>query len=162
LFGRYIVLSLLIGLRVWLGLILLIIPGFVMIAKYVLAPYVLIDQKLKTTDSLERSANLVKGVKGQVFGLIVLYVVLIFGPSFYLSYTYYFSHNASLLPFINMMYLLSILITNLSQVVLSYLYFDLSAQQVELDKHPKKVKETVPPIPLEALMDPEVLEVSKS
>jgi hypothetical protein len=154
LFGQYIVLSLLIGLRVWLGLILLIIPGFMMMAKYVFAPYVLIDQKLKTTDSLEISANLVKDVKGQVFGLIVLYVVLILAPSFYLSYTYSFRHNASLLPFINMMYLLSNLITNISQVVLSCLYFDLSAQQVELDKHPKKTEETIPPIPLEALMRP--------
>jgi len=158
LLGQYIVLSLLIGLRVWLGLILLIIPGFLMIAKYVFAPYVLIDQKLNTTDSLERGANLVKDVKGQMFGLIILYVVLILAPSFFLSYKYYFNHNASLLPFIYMMNLLTILITNISQIVLSYLYFDLTAQQVELDKQPKKTEETVPPIPLEALMHPEVLD----
>lgn len=158
LFGQYIVLSLLIGLWVWLGLILLIIPGFLMIAKYVFAPYVLIDQKLNTTDSLEKGANLVKDVKGQVFGLIVLYMVFIFAPSFYLSYTYSFRHNASLLPFVYMMNLLTILIMNISRVVLSHLYFDLSAQQVELDKHPKKTKEVVPPIPLEALMHPELID----
>ena len=143
LFGQYIVLSLFIGLRVWLGLILLIIPGFLMMAKYVFAPYVLIDQNFNTTDSLDRSAKLVEGVKWQLFGLVFLYMVFIIIPTFFLSYTYYTKHNALLLPYIYLMSLLSPLVTNISQVVLSHLYFDLSAQQV------------VPPIPLEALMHPE-------
>jgi hypothetical protein len=155
LFGQYIVLSMLIGFRAFPGFLLLIIPGIIILSKYIFAPYALIDQNYNNTDSLDRSTKLVKGVNRQVFGLIFLYMGLIISPTFFLSYTYYTRHNASLLPYVYFMAVLSPLIMNISQVVLSYLYFDLSAQQVELDKHHKETKETVPLIPLEALLHPE-------
>jgi uncharacterized membrane protein len=157
-FGQYVALTFLLGLLFGVSFALLIFPGFILATKYLFAPYVMIDQNFGVSNSLDRSSKLVKGVRWQLFGLIFLYTVFILAPSFFLSYKYYFNHNASLLPYIYLMSLLSPMITNISQIVLSYLYFDLTAQQVELDKQPKKTEETVPPIPLEALMHPEVLD----
>lgn len=66
LLGLYIV----IGVVVLVGLILLIVPGLIMIRRYFLAPYVMIDKKLGIRESMERSAELSKLNTGSVWGVI--------------------------------------------------------------------------------------------
>lgn len=58
------------------GFILLVIPGFFMIRRYLLAPYVMIDQRLGIIDSMDKSAELSKKDTGSVWGIIgVLFLI---------------------------------------------------------------------------------------
>ena len=70
--GLYIV----IGLTVLGGLILLIIPGFIMIRRYFLAPYVMINEDLSITEAMRRSAALSKPYSGYVWGIIGVAILL--------------------------------------------------------------------------------------
>ena len=64
--GLYIAMFFVIGI----GFILLIIPGFFMIRRYMLAPYVMIDERLGIIDSMDKSAALSKINTGSVWGII--------------------------------------------------------------------------------------------
>jgi hypothetical protein len=143
LFGKYIVLLLHIGLRSILGYLFFILPGIMIQTKYIFAPYLLIEQKLNLKDSLGKSSKLAKGIRWQMFGLIFLYIVIIIGPAFFLIITFNYSDSDSLQSYDLYYGLFYLLIQHFSHLVLSHLYFDLSAQQV------------TPPIPLEALTYPE-------
>jgi hypothetical protein len=65
-FGLY----LLIGLYILVGFILLIIPGLIMLRRYFLAPYVMLDTKCGITEAMERSAEISKPYSGYVWGII--------------------------------------------------------------------------------------------
>lgn len=58
------------GLLILGGLILLIVPGLIMIRRYYLAPYYLIDQDLSITEAMRQSAADSKPVSGAVWGVI--------------------------------------------------------------------------------------------
>lgn len=58
------------------GLILFVVPGIILLRRYYLAPYVLIDQKCSISEALSRSAQLSKPYKGAVWSLIVLSLVI--------------------------------------------------------------------------------------
>lgn len=65
--GLYIV----VGLYILVGLILLIVPGLIMIRRYFLAPYVMLDKRPKTiSEAMEISANLSKPNSGSIWGII--------------------------------------------------------------------------------------------
>jgi hypothetical protein len=66
LLGLYIV----IGLAVVIGLILLIVPGLIMIRRYYLAPYVMLDKKLGIREAMDRSAAISKANTGAVWGVL--------------------------------------------------------------------------------------------
>jgi hypothetical protein len=72
-FGLYIVT----GLIVLVGLILLIIPGLIMIRRYFLAPYVMLDKNVGIREALDRSAELSKVNTGSIWG--ILGVMLLIG-----------------------------------------------------------------------------------
>lgn len=72
--GLYIV----IGLTVLGGLILLIVPGFIMLRRYFLAPYVMLDKDLSISDSMRRSADLSKPYGGSIWGIIGVSILLSF------------------------------------------------------------------------------------
>lgn len=59
-FYRWWVLQLLLSLIVVAGFLLLIVPGFFMLHRFVLSRYVLLDQDLKPIDALRESARLAK------------------------------------------------------------------------------------------------------
>jgi hypothetical protein len=64
--GLYIV----VGLVVLVGFILLIIPGLIMIRRYFLAPYVMLDKKVGIREAMDRSAELSKVNTGAIWGII--------------------------------------------------------------------------------------------
>lgn len=68
----YLIASVLYGLMVAVGLVLLIAPGLIWAARYGFFPFFLIDQKVDTLTALRRSAAATKGITGQVmvFGLL--------------------------------------------------------------------------------------------
>ncbi|MBX4190665.1 hypothetical protein KW794_01115 [Candidatus Saccharibacteria bacterium] len=63
-------LYLLTGLIVFVGLVLLIVPGLIFIRRYFLAPYVMLDKKTDIMESLNMSASLSKANTGAVWGVI--------------------------------------------------------------------------------------------
>lgn len=73
---RYLGLMILYGLLTVGGLILLIIPGLIMIRRYFLAPYYLIDQDLSIREAMKRSADDSKPYSGSVWGIIGVNILL--------------------------------------------------------------------------------------
>ena len=71
-------LSLLTGLFVAAGLILLIIPGIIIMRRYFLAPYIMIDQKLGITDSMKASAELGKPHSWSIYGVLGVTLLIAF------------------------------------------------------------------------------------
>ena len=67
---RFLILSISVGAIVFVGLLLLIVPGIIFIRRYFLSQYVLIDQDLDTGGSMHASNQLSKGRAMSVFGVI--------------------------------------------------------------------------------------------
>jgi hypothetical protein len=65
-----------------LGLILLVVPGIILYLMWIVAVPVMIEERRGIFDSLSRSAELAKGSKGQIFGLVVILGVLAWIVSF--------------------------------------------------------------------------------
>lgn len=65
-FGLY----LLIGLYVFVGLILFIVPGLIMLRRYFLAPYVMLDTRCGIKEAMERSAEMTKPYSKYIWGVI--------------------------------------------------------------------------------------------
>ena len=72
LLGLYIVTAMV----VLVGLLLLIIPGIIMIRRYYLAPYFLIDQDLEIVEAMRQSAAATKGHSGALWGVIGVQILL--------------------------------------------------------------------------------------
>jgi hypothetical protein len=69
-------LSLLTALFVFAGLILLIIPGLIMIRRYFLAPYVLVDQDTGIWEAMNKSAAMSKPYSGYIWSIIGVGVLI--------------------------------------------------------------------------------------
>ncbi len=69
-------LSLLTGLIIVGGFILLIVPGLIFLRRYFLAPYFLIDKNLSITGALKESAKASKPYAGAIWGLIGVGILL--------------------------------------------------------------------------------------
>lgn len=67
---RYIGLALLVGCLIVGGLILFIVPGLIMIRRYFLSAYYLVDQDLGILEAMKRSANATKPYGGAIWGVI--------------------------------------------------------------------------------------------
>ncbi|HVV66927.1 MAG TPA: hypothetical protein VHB72_02550 [Candidatus Saccharimonadales bacterium] len=63
-------LSVLVFLSVFVGLILLIIPGLIILPRLALSHYFLIDKKMDVMDAYKASWNATKGHAGKVWGII--------------------------------------------------------------------------------------------
>lgn len=75
-FGLYI----LVGLAIVIGLILLIIPGLIMIRRYFLSPYVLLDNNVSVWVAMEKSAAMSKPHSGSIWRIIgVKFLISLFG-----------------------------------------------------------------------------------
>ena len=84
-FGKYFITSLVYGLIVLGGFILLIVPGIVWSLKYFLAPYFALDKGMSYKDALKASAKATDGLKLKVlalgfilFGLIIVSMIPFF------------------------------------------------------------------------------------
>lgn len=69
-------LGILVGLAILGGLILLIVPGFIMIRRYFLAPYILVDKDTTIMDAMRQSAALSKPYSGSIWGVIGVSVLV--------------------------------------------------------------------------------------
>jgi hypothetical protein len=67
---RYLLLSIAVGLTIFVGLLLLIVPGIIFIRRYFLSQYALIDQDLGLGDSMKASNQLSRGRAMSIFGII--------------------------------------------------------------------------------------------
>lgn len=72
--GLYIVMILVI----FAGFILLIVPGFFMIRRYLLAPYVMLDKKCSISEAMEQSAKLSLINTSSVWGIIGVIILISF------------------------------------------------------------------------------------
>jgi uncharacterized membrane protein len=72
LFWKYLITSILQGLAILGGLLLLIIPGIIFAIKYSFAPLILIDTKTDPIGSMKESAVLTKDKKWQLLGFYLV------------------------------------------------------------------------------------------
>ena len=68
--------TLLVGVIVVVGLILLIVPGIMWALRYMFVPYLVMDKGLDVTSALAESARITYGHKWQLLGLVFLMVLL--------------------------------------------------------------------------------------
>lgn len=71
LFWNVLVVSILYGLIVIAGLILLIVPGIILALRYYFASYLVIDKGMRPMAALRRSAEITKGQKGRLLLFII-------------------------------------------------------------------------------------------
>jgi hypothetical protein len=64
--GLYVVM----GLLIFVGLVLLVIPGLILIRRFFLAPYVMLDKKIGIREALEESTRLSRLNTGSIWGII--------------------------------------------------------------------------------------------
>ena len=75
---KYFLVSLLYGLIVLVGMILLIIPGIYFSIKYIFAPYLVIDKNMSITEAFKKSADMTEGNWWNIFlfSIITIFVCL--------------------------------------------------------------------------------------
>jgi len=79
-FWKYLGASILTGLVVWAGLILLIIPGIYWALKFQFYGYFVVDQRCEPIESMRRSSQITQSVKWKLLGFgIVLAIINIIG-----------------------------------------------------------------------------------
>jgi len=101
-FWRLIGLAICVGVVVGIGFILLIVPGLIMLRRYILSPYYLLDRDMKIFDAMRASAAESKQFSGAIWGLIGVEILIslasavisiLLGPlsavGFLVYYTYY-------------------------------------------------------------------------
>lgn len=71
-------LSIVVAVLTILGFLLLIIPGLIVLRRYFLAPYILIDKDLSISQAMEESAKLTKPYSKAIWGVIGVSVLLVF------------------------------------------------------------------------------------
>lgn len=80
-FWRYYGLNILVSIVLFAGFVALIIPGFIFLRRYYLAPYYLIDRKLGILDAMRTSAHEGKPFAGRIWGTIGVMAVFSFAAS---------------------------------------------------------------------------------
>lgn len=73
---RFLAVAFTLGLLVILGLIFLIIPGIYFALKYAFATTVLVDEDLGIKDSFKRSAEITKGIRMKLLGLVLILAII--------------------------------------------------------------------------------------
>jgi uncharacterized membrane protein len=73
---RMLGLYLLVGLYILVGLILLIVPGLIMLRRYFLAPYVMLDTKCSIKEAMDKSAAMSKPMPRAIWGIIGVTILI--------------------------------------------------------------------------------------
>lgn len=68
--ARFIALSIVVGLVIAIGFVLLIVPGVIFLRRYFLAQYAMLDKDLGIRDSMRASSKLSEGRSMAIFGII--------------------------------------------------------------------------------------------
>jgi uncharacterized membrane protein len=74
--GEILIVMLNVGVRVVIGLIMLIVPGVIAVLKYALAVPVAVLEETTVSGALERSATLTKGHRGRIF--LIYFLLMVF------------------------------------------------------------------------------------
>jgi len=71
--------SFVVGLAFVFGLLLLIVPGFILVLRYMFGPYAMLDKGLSLRDAFDLSARMTDGQKGHLlgYGFICLGVMIV-------------------------------------------------------------------------------------
>jgi hypothetical protein len=73
---KILLLQLLVGFSVFFGLLLLIIPGLILYARLILAPYFLIDQNMDIVEAYKASLRATKGHAMKVWGIFGVFFLM--------------------------------------------------------------------------------------
>ena len=79
--GRLLICSMLTAVVIFVGLILLIVPGIILIAGLILAVPALVIEGISASASLSRSWELTRGSRWRMLGLLVVVIILVYVPS---------------------------------------------------------------------------------
>ncbi len=128
---RFIIVILVFLLLIFLGTLILIFPGFIMLCALFFVTEVLVDQNLPAKKVFRISEKLTEGVKWGIFGLIMLYltVSLALSIAFFVQYGFELPFYAGLAQRIIISFIISPLVIFAS----TYLYKDLKQQQEAID-----------------------------
>jgi uncharacterized membrane protein len=75
-FLNYLAVSILYGLMVTVGLLLLIVPGVYLAVRYAFAGFLVADRRTEVLDSFHESSELTRGVRGRLFLLMLVLFLL--------------------------------------------------------------------------------------
>jgi len=75
-FWKFVGGSILVGVIVIVGFILLIVPGIIWALRYLFVPYLVMERKLAPFEALKESARITYGHKWQLLGLLCLIVLI--------------------------------------------------------------------------------------
>lgn len=75
-FVGYLLATLMTGIAVVIGLILLIVPGFIAMTMFIFAPYLVLDKGMKPIDAMKHSMKITEGHRMALFGFLVAMVVV--------------------------------------------------------------------------------------
>jgi uncharacterized membrane protein len=74
-FGPYLVASILVGVGVAIGLFLLIVPGLILAMMWLFFGFIIVEQPTTgATDAIRRSAEITRGHRWPLFGLVLLLI----------------------------------------------------------------------------------------
>jgi len=74
-FGPLLLTSMIAGIAIFFGMLLLVIPGIILAIWYTFVAQVVVVESLKGGAALSRSKELTEGYRGRVFGMFVLFLV---------------------------------------------------------------------------------------
>ncbi len=75
-FWKYVGSSILVGVIVVVGFILLIVPGIIWALRYLFVPYLVVERKLRPFEALKESARITYGHKWQLLGMLCLIALI--------------------------------------------------------------------------------------
>jgi hypothetical protein len=75
-FGRLIGFTIIFGIMLIVGFILLIVPGLIVLRRYILTSYYIVDKDLPIRQAMKLSAAQTKPVQGYLWGTLGVYLVL--------------------------------------------------------------------------------------
>ncbi len=133
--------AILVGIAVTLGAVLLIIPGIIIFIMYWLVIPVVVMERPGVTASFTRSAQLTKGVRWRLFGIVVILFVVGVGAQFIvifatgMSYISAASHQGPIIGVI-VFFLVNALASAFYAVVNAVAYYDIrqSKEGIEIDQ----------------------------
>ena len=76
LFVNYLLASILVGLMVVAGLILLVIPGIYLALKYQFTLFLVVDKKMKVMDAIKKSGEMTEGKLMDLLGLALVAILI--------------------------------------------------------------------------------------
>lgn len=128
------VVALLVGLGVFVGLILLVIPGIILAVRWSVAAPVVVMERKGPTGAMERSADLTEGYRWAIFGLLLITLIFAYavdiGVALLASSTAtnlpsWFPPNMVIIAFGSLSATSTALVTLINIVAIASLYFEL-------------------------------------